>query len=77
MAVKSKKYRVSVSFCRKLVIFGKTVSEHLWILSENFKNFKTHKNSYMRPLCITDSEYVGYDQEMRSFGQFLPQTGDL
>jgi hypothetical protein len=42
-----------------------------------FEFFKTHKNSYMGPLYITDLEYVGNDQEIRSFSQFLPQTGDF
>jgi hypothetical protein len=39
--------------------------------------FKTHKNSYMGPCCITDPEYGGQDQEIWSFGQFMPQTGDF
>jgi hypothetical protein len=28
----------------------------------------------MTPLCVTDLEFEIYDQEIRSFGQFLPQT---
>jgi hypothetical protein len=39
--------------------------------------FKTRKNSYMGPLCITDLKYEGYDKEIWSFGMFLPQTGDF
>jgi hypothetical protein len=31
----------------------------------------------MRPLCITDVEYEGDDQELWNFGQFLLQTGDF
>jgi hypothetical protein len=31
----------------------------------------------MRLLCITDPEYGGHDKEIRSFGQFLTQTGDF
>jgi hypothetical protein len=31
----------------------------------------------MGPLCITDPEYGGQDQEIRSFGKFMPQTGDF
>jgi hypothetical protein len=31
----------------------------------------------MRPLCITDPEYGGHDQEIQHFGQFLPQTEDF
>jgi hypothetical protein len=31
----------------------------------------------MRPLCITDLEDGGHDQEIRSFGQFLPQTSSF
>jgi hypothetical protein len=37
MGVRTKKYRVSVSFCRKLSIFAKTVGVNLRILSENMK----------------------------------------
>jgi hypothetical protein len=31
----------------------------------------------MGPLEITDLEYGGHNQEIRSFGKFLPQSGDL
>jgi hypothetical protein len=31
----------------------------------------------MGPLCITDPEYGGHDQEIWSFDQFLSQTGDF
>jgi hypothetical protein len=37
---------VSVSFWRQMAIFAKTVGANQWILSENFKNFKTRKKSY-------------------------------
>jgi hypothetical protein len=67
-----KKYRVLVSFYRKLAIFANTYE--FW---ENLKKIKTHKNSYMRPLCITDLENEGHDQKMWSLGQFLPQTDDF
>jgi hypothetical protein len=56
MGVMTKKYGVSIYFCRKLAIFGKTVGEHRWILSEFFS--KTRKNSYMGQLCIINPEYV-------------------
>jgi hypothetical protein len=36
--------------------------------------FKTHKNLYTGLLCITDRKYEIHDQEIQSFGQFLPQT---
>jgi hypothetical protein len=49
----------------------------MWILTENLIFFKTHKNSYTWPLCITDLEYGGHDQEIRSFGYFMAQTGDF
>jgi hypothetical protein len=75
MGVTAKKYGVSVSFCRKLTIFGKIVGLHLSILSENLNFLKTHENSYTRPLYINDLEYVGHDQEIQSFCQVLPQTG--
>jgi hypothetical protein len=39
----------------------------LRILSRNLKKFKSHKNSYMRPLCVTDSEYELYDSEICRF----------
>jgi hypothetical protein len=60
----AKKYRVSVSFCRKLTIFGKTVGEDLCILSENFNFYKTSEDSYTRPLCISDLEYGLHGQEI-------------
>jgi hypothetical protein len=31
----------------------------------------------MGPLRITDLEYGGHDQEIQSFGKFLPQTGNF
>jgi hypothetical protein len=31
----------------------------------------------MGPLCITDGEYGSHDQEILSFGQFLPQIDNL
>jgi hypothetical protein len=67
----TKKYRVLVSFCRKLMIFAKTVC-HLQILSKNLEILKTHKNTYVEPLCITDPEYGGHDHEIQSFGLLLP-----
>jgi hypothetical protein len=70
MGVRTKKYGVSVSFYRKLAIFGKTFQQKIYF-------FKTRKNSYMGPLCITDLKYEGYDKEIWSFGMFLPQTGDF
>jgi hypothetical protein len=63
-------------FTAKLVIFGKVVGKHLCIFSENLI-FLTHKNSYIGSLCITDPEYGGHSQEIRSFSQFLLQTGDF
>jgi hypothetical protein len=51
---------------------GKTVGQHLRILTENLKILKTHKNSYTGPLCITNAEYGGHDQVILSFSQFLP-----
>jgi hypothetical protein len=35
---------------------------------------KTCKKSYTWSLCITDPEYEGHDQEIWSFGLFVPQT---
>jgi hypothetical protein len=31
----------------------------------------------MRPLYITDLQYGDHEQEIQSFGQFMPQTGDF
>jgi hypothetical protein len=56
MGLTAKKYEVLVSFCLKLVIFGKIVGLHLWILNEILNFLKTHKNLYTAPLCITDPE---------------------
>jgi hypothetical protein len=74
MGVTTKKYGVSLSFCRKLAIYGKTVGLHIRILSENLK---TRENSNTRPLCITDLKYGDHDQEILSYGPFLPQTGNF
>jgi hypothetical protein len=77
MGVTTRKYGVSVYFCPKLAIFIKTVGQHLCISSENVKLLKTRKTSYTRPLWTTDLQYGVHDQEIRSFNQFLPQTGDF
>jgi hypothetical protein len=42
-----------------------------------FEIYKIWKNKYMGPLCITALEYGCHDQEILSFGQFLPQTEDF
>jgi hypothetical protein len=57
------------------VFFGKTGGESLWILSQNLNIFKARKILYTRPLIVTDLEFRLYDQEIQSFGQFLPQIG--
>jgi hypothetical protein len=44
---------------------------------QKFDFFKARKNSYTGLLGTTDPEYGGRDTKIRSFGQFLPQTGDL
>jgi hypothetical protein len=31
----------------------------------------------MGPLCINNPQYENHDQEILSFGQFRPQTGDF
>jgi hypothetical protein len=45
--------------------------------SKNLIFLKTHKNSYMVSFCVTDLEYGRQSQEIWSFGQFLPQTGNF
>jgi hypothetical protein len=42
-----------------------------------FEFKKNHRNSYIRPLSIADLKYGRYDQEIRSFSQFLLQTCDF
>jgi hypothetical protein len=59
MGVMTMNYGVLVSFCRKLSIFAKAVGKLLRILTKNLKILKTHQNSDIRPLCITDLEYKG------------------
>jgi hypothetical protein len=39
------------------------------------KKFKTRKNIYTSPLCVTDPKCGLYDLEIRSFEKFLLQTG--
>jgi hypothetical protein len=46
-------------------------------MRENLSFFKTFKNSYTLPLCITDPQYWDHDQEILSFSEFLPQAGDF
>jgi hypothetical protein len=31
----------------------------------------------MRPLCIADLQYGSYEEQIYSFGQFLPKNGDF
>jgi hypothetical protein len=38
---------------------------------------KTRKNACTGPLCVTNLEYGGHDEEIQSFGQCLPQTVDF
>jgi hypothetical protein len=75
--VTPKKYGVSVSFCHELVIFAKTQRLTPMDLRKNLNFIQTHKTLYMGPLFITDLEYGRYDQEIQSFSQFLPQSGDF
>jgi hypothetical protein len=69
----TQKYRVSVHFCRKLGIFGKTVG----MLSKNLNFLKIRKNSYTGPFGTTNPEYESHGHEIRSFGPFSPQTGNF
>jgi hypothetical protein len=56
MGVTTMKYGVSISFCLQLAVYGNTVGEQLWTLSDNYEILKTHKISYTGPLCIPDLE---------------------
>jgi hypothetical protein len=76
MGVTTKKYVVSISSYRKLLIFRKTVGWHLWILREILYFWKTHKNSYTGSLSIANPENGGY-KKIWSFSPFLPQIGDF
>jgi hypothetical protein len=67
MGVLTLKYGVSVSFCPQTGDVSKILGKNIGILSENLNFFKTHKNSYMRLLCITNPESVS----------FCFQTGDF
>jgi hypothetical protein len=54
MRVTDKKYRLSVSFCRKLGFLGKTEGKHFWILNQIFNFFKPIKtymeDHYVQPI---------------------------
>jgi hypothetical protein len=39
---------------------------------KKFDFFKTRKISYMGPLGSTDPKYESHDQEIQSFGPFVP-----
>jgi hypothetical protein len=63
---------VFVTNCHFLV----KLNANIWILSQNFKKFKTCKKLYKWQYFITNSKYGHHHQEIRSFVQFfLPQTG--
>jgi hypothetical protein len=49
MGITTKKYGVSISFCHKMMIFGKIVGYHLWMLSENLSLLKPVKNHIRDP----------------------------
>jgi hypothetical protein len=61
-------------FLPQIDVFSTTEGKLLRILSRILKFFKTQKNRYTQPLCVIDLEFGLYDQEIRSFIQFLPQT---
>jgi hypothetical protein len=54
--VTTKIYGASVSFYRKLAIYSQILNHYgFWV--KILKKIKTHKNSYIGPLCITNLEY--------------------
>jgi hypothetical protein len=57
-----------------MVIFHSNQRITLLDFSRNLDFLKTHKNLYTKPLCITNPEYELHVQEIRIFGQILPQT---
>jgi hypothetical protein len=61
-------------FLPQIDVFSTTEGKLLRILSRILNFFKTQKNLYTQPLCVIDLEFGLYDQEIRSFIQFLPQT---
>jgi hypothetical protein len=64
MSLMTKKYGVSVSFYHKMMFFGKTEGNHLWILSQNLNFFKSRKSLYRGPLCLSDREYEIHGQKI-------------
>jgi hypothetical protein len=61
MSFATKKYAVSVSFCRKIVFLVKTKAKPFGFWVEIWIFLKTHKNIYAGPLCVTDKEYGLYN----------------
>jgi hypothetical protein len=55
-------------------IFGKNQRLAHLDFEPKFIFFKAHKNLYTGQLSVTNSKYGLYNQEIRSFGQFLPQS---
>jgi hypothetical protein len=75
MGVTNKKYEVSVSFYHRHTFSVKPNANTVGFWAKFFKFFKSCKNLYTRPLCITNPEYVGHGLEIQSFDQFLSKTG--
>jgi hypothetical protein len=59
MVFTKKKYGILFRFAAKCHFFVKLKVTHLGF-ELKFDFFKTHKNLYIRPLCVTDSEYGGF-----------------
>jgi hypothetical protein len=75
MGFTAKKHGVSVRFCHNLAFCRKTEAPLDFELK--FEKIKICKNLCNIPLCTTDLEYELHSQEIRSFGQLLPQTSVL
>ena len=54
MGITTKKYWVSVGFGPKQATFGKSIGVTYRFWAKSWVLFKTRKNSYTGPLCITD-----------------------
>jgi hypothetical protein len=69
MGVTTEKYGVLVRICPNWRFPVKPKS-NTWILSENLKFFKTYKNSYVVPLCITDKNMRTTNKKYGVFVRF-------
>jgi hypothetical protein len=75
MGFMTKKYGVSISFCRKLTF--SVIPKGLGILSWNLNIFKTRKNLYTWPLYVTDLVFELYDQKYGTETEYEPHENEI